>query len=130
MDNTKPIGRPKTPANARSRMLGISLPPAMEAALRALADMEERGISHTVRMLLKSAPNPEWQRLLASTVAQIDAARVAARANALAKAKAGEAEDTRLALASPYWNPAKAAQERARMASGKSDDDSDDDFEI
>lgn len=126
MQNTKPKGRPKTPDNARSKMVGLSLPPDMEAALRTFAKLHERGLSQTVRMLLKAAPDPEWQRLLALTAAELQAEATVARAKSQARADKEELE----ALASPHWNPAKAERERRNAARGnaparKADDDED-----
>lgn len=129
MNNTKPMGRPKTPDNARSKMMGISLPADMEAALRAFAKMQERGISQTVRMLLKVAPNPDWQRLLALTAAELQNEVIAARAKAQVRAD----EEERKALASPHWNPAKAERERRNLARSKAparEHEDDDDVEI
>ena len=118
-------------------MMGVSLPPAIIAALRAFASARDRGISYTVRALLKASPDPEWQKFLAASTGELDSLVSKTLADSRAKAKEREAAELRKALADPFWNPAKAAHRRRELAAGRpdpyepvADDDSDDDVEI
>lgn len=133
MYKTKPIGRPKVPVNARARMMGVSLPPDMETALRAFAESKMWGISQTVKLLLSHSPDPDWQRFLSTAKGELIDELRAARA----KEKEKEKEEERKALADPHWNPAKAAHRAREMRAGRpdpyepvADDGSDDDVEI
>lgn len=68
MNETKRIGRPARAPGERHKLLTVSLPPDIVAALRHHAERSERTVSRTALMLLRSIPLDEWPRLLGAPV--------------------------------------------------------------